>query len=596
MRDLVEDRLELPGGAEGAGDFQARLRPLQAELRLLQQQGALEPARHVVGGGRREPDRLRGERSAVGGVVQHQDSEDLPVRNQRYSQERPQPEGGDPIRMDQVRFPTLILTPGVEPAGVLFGPVRGLSHHTGDGREEVHLKIDAMRSFPLAAALAMVLASMAGMAGCSESGESREASAAPANTAKAERQDLEIRADAAGQIEPIRMVEVKSKVSGELTRITVETGDEVRQGALLATVDPRDVRNNLAQTEADLELARARVTTTEAQRRRTEELAKAGVLSTQDLENSRLEETNARAQLVKAATNLQLAQEKMGDVTIRAPITGTIIEKSVEQGQIIASASANVSGGSTLVKMADLSLVQARALVDEVDIGRIRPGQAATVEVEAYPGHPFRGSVTKIEPQAVVEQNVTMFPVLINLPNPERLLKPGMNADVSIRISDRQGVVAVPNGAVVTMRDAPSAGAVLGLDEREVRSSLDKLRQDRADRRGDAGDVGDTGRPSEAMGDARPGVVFVKGAKGPEPKAVLFGLSDWDNTEVVKGLEPGTEVYLISVARLQQQQDQFSSRMRERAGGGMFGGGSQRGGSSGGQSGQSGGQRGGGRN
>ncbi len=458
------------------------------------------------------------------------------------------------------------------------------------------MKIDAMRSFPLAAALAMVLASMAGMAGCSESGESREASAAPANTAKAERQDLEIRADAAGQIEPIRMVEVKSKVSGELTRITVETGDEVRQGALLATVDPRDVRNNLAQTEADLELARARVTTTEAQRRRTEELAKAGVLSTQDLENSRLEETNARAQLVKAATNLQLAQEKMGDVTIRAPITGTIIEKSVEQGQIIASASANVSGGSTLVKMADLSLVQARALVDEVDIGRIRPGQAATVEVEAYPGHPFRGSVTKIEPQAVVEQNVTMFPVLINLPNPERLLKPGMNADVSIRISDRQGVVAVPNGAVVTMRDAPSAGAVLGLDEREVRSSLDKLRQDRADRRGDAGDVGDTGRPSEAMGDARPGVVFVKGAKGPEPKAVLFGLSDWDNTEVVKGLEPGTEVYLISVARLQQQQDQFSSRMRERAGGGMFGGGSQRGGSSGGQSGQSGGQRGGGRN
>lgn len=466
------------------------------------------------------------------------------------------------------------------------------------------MKIDAMRSFRLAAGLAMVLASMAGMAalaGCSESGESREAAAVPPNMAKAERQDLEIRADAAGQIEPIRMVEVKSKVSGELTRITVETGDEVRQGALLATVDPRDVRNNLSQMEADLELARARMATTEAQRRRSEELAKAGVLSTQDLENSRLEETNARAQLVKATTNLQLAQEKMGDVTIRAPITGTIIEKSVEQGQIIASASANVSGGSTLVKMADLSLVQARALVDEVDIGRIRPGQAATVEVEAYPGRPFRGSVTKIEPQAVVEQNVTMFPVLVNLPNPERLLKPGMNAEVSIRVSDRQGVVAVPNGAVVTVRDAPSAGAVLGLDEQEVRSSLDKLRQDREPRRGSrpAGGPGRADGAGDAMGDARPGVVFVRGPKGPEPKAVLFGLSDWDNTEVVRGLEPGTEVYLISVARLQQQQDQYSSRMRERAGGGIFGGSSQRGGGSGGQGGQggqSGGQRGGGRN
>jgi HlyD family secretion protein len=457
-----------------------------------------------------------------------------------------------------------------------------------ENREEVHLKIDALRSVVLAAGLAAVLA------GCS-SGEGKEAPTAPANLARVERQDLEIRAEASGQIEPIRMVEVKSKVSGELTRITVETGDEVPQGELLATVDPRDVRNSLAQMQADMELAKARLATTESQRRRAESLAGQGLLSTQDMENARLEENNASAQLVKARTNLQLAQEKMGDVTIRAPIAGTIIEKSVEQGQIIASASANVSGGSTLVKMADLSTVQARALVDEVDIGRIRPGQATTVQVEAYPGRTFRGSVTKIEPQAVVEQNVTMFPVLINLPNAERLLKPGMNAEVSIRIADRQGVTAVPNGAVVTMRDAPSAGAALGLDEQAVRSSLAKLRNDRGDRgdRGERGDRGDRGGD-----EARPGVVFVKGPKGPEPKQVLFGLSDWDNTEVVRGLEPGAEVYLISVARLQQQQQQFSNRMRERAGGGMFGGGSQRGGSGaqGSQGSQGGQPRGGGRN
>lgn len=445
------------------------------------------------------------------------------------------------------------------------------------------MKIDSMRAVLLAAGL------VGALTGCSERGESKEAMAAPPSLAKVERQDLEIRAEASGQIEPIRMVEVKSKVSGELTRITVETGDEVRQGELLATVDPRDVRNTLAQMEADLELARARVETTRSQRRRAEELAKAGVLSTQDFENARLEETNASAQLVKARTNLQLAQEKMGDVTIRAPITGTVIEKGVEQGQIIASASANVSGGTTLVKMADLATVQTRALVDEVDIGRIKAGQEASVEVEAYPGRTFRGAVTKIEPQAVVEQNVTMFPVLVNLPNPERLLKPGMNAEVSIRVADRQGVVAVPNGAVVNLRDAPSAGAVLGLEEQEVRSSLAKMRQEREARQGarPAGDHagGERGdRPGGGRGEVRPGVVFVKGAKGPEPKAVLLGLSDWDNTEVVRGLDPGAEVYLISVARLQQQQEQFSNRMRERAGGGMFGapggGGGQRGGGS----------------
>lgn len=465
------------------------------------------------------------------------------------------------------------------------------------------MKIETIRPLLLAAGLALALG------GCDGRGEGTETSTAPPDTAQVERRDLEIRAEASGLIEPVRVVEVKSKVSGELTRLTVETGDDARQGDLLATIDPRDVRNTLAQTAADLELARARVETTRTQRRRAEELSKAGVVSKQDLENARLEETNARAQLLKAETNQELASEKMGDVTIRSPISGTVIEKPVEQGQIIASASANVSGGTTILKMADLATVRARALVDEVDIGRVREGQTATVEVEAYPGRVFRGRVVKIEPQAVVEQNVTMFPVLVELANPERLLKPGMNAEIGIEVANREGVVAVPNGAVASLRDAPAAGAALGLEEGDVRTKLAELREQRQGRRGgesasqgpggppQAGQTGQRGRRqwsggsgrgqgsaggavAAGGGEVRPGVVFVKGAKGPEPKVVLLGLSDWDYTEVIRGLEPGTNVYLISVARLQQQQEQFSTRMRERAGGGMFGGGQRSGGGS----------------
>lgn len=448
-----------------------------------------------------------------------------------------------------------------------------------------------------------------GLAGCGR-GESEEIKTPDA--APVERQDLEIRAEASGQIEPLRVVEVKSRVGGELRRIGVETGNEVSRGAVIAEIDPRDVKNALDQAEADLELARARLVTAEAQRRRAVELAKAGVMSAQDLETKQLDEVNAKAQLLKAQTNLDLAREKMGDVAIRSPITGTVIEKTVEQGQIIASASGNVSGGTTLVKMADLSIVQARALVDETDIGRVRPGQPAQVTVEAYPGRTFRGSVAKIEPQAVIEQNVTMFPVLVRLENPERLLKPGMNSEVSIEIADRQDVVAVPNQAVVGMREAASAGTALGLEEDAVRAQLAKMREERrggggpsggaapaGDSRGGSprggegrrwggGGPGGPGRGGPGGGGEgavpaglRPGVVFVKTPQGPEPRMVLLGLSDWDYTEVVRGVEPGTEVYLISVARLQQQQEQFTNRMRERAGGGMFGGGQQRGGSGG---------------
>lgn len=438
------------------------------------------------------------------------------------------------------------------------------------------MKISVLRSLLLAAGLILSLA------GCNGRGETDEAQAAP-DLAAVERRDLEIRAESSGQIEPVRVVEVKSKVSGELTRITVETGDEVERGALIASVDPRDVRNAHAQAAADMELARARLETVRAQLRRADQLAGEGILSTQDLENTRLEETNARAQLLKARTNLELAREKTGDVTIRAPISGTVIEKTVEQGQIIASASGNVSGGTTLVKMADLATVRARALVDEVDIGRIQPGQNATVEVEAYPGRTFRGKVIKIEPQAVVEQNVTMFPVLVELANPERLLKPGMNAEVGIEVANRDGVVAVPNGAVASPRDAPAAGTALGLEEKEVRDRLAKLRNEGQEQRAGGGrpSRGESGGAAAAGGEVRPGVVFVKGPAGPEPRTVLLGLSDWDYTEVVRGLEPGTEVYLISVARLQQQQEQFADRARQRAGGGIFGGGSRRGGAGG---------------
>lgn len=443
--------------------------------------------------------------------------------------------------------------------------------------------------------LALALAA----AGCNGRGETQEMRSAP-DTAIVERQDLEVRAEAAGSIEPLRVVEVKSRVAGELESIVVETGDELRQGDLIANIDPRDLRNALAQAQADLELANAQLTTAAAQRRRAQSLAKAGLLSAQDLEAVQLEETNAKAQLLKARTNLDLARERMSDVDIRAPITGTVIEKTVEQGQIIASASGNVSGGTTLVKMADLATVQARALVDEVDIGRIQPGQPAVVTVETYPGRNFRGTVTKVEPQAVVEQNVTMFPVLVRLDNPQRLLKPGMNAEVAVEIAQRRNVVAVPNGAVVSMREAAAAGELLGLDETKVRAELAAMRQQRGQRGGGEGAAGGPGGPrggGERSGGgnraggppgggavaagARPGVVFVDGPNGPEMKVALLGLSDWDFTEVVRGLEPGQRVYLISVARLQQQQEQFTNRMRERAGGGMFGGGQRSGGGGG---------------
>src|SRR5690606_26881793 len=180
-------------------------------------------------------------------------------------------------------------------------------------------------------------------------------------------------------------------------------------------------------------------------RQRMEELRRTDAVTQQEYESAVQAAASARAGVVRTQTNLELARVRRNDVTIRAPIRGTIISDNGEPGQIIASATSNVSGGSTLFTMADLSEMQVRTLVDETDIGQIRAGQAARVTVEAYRGRAFRGEVHKIEPMAVVEQNVTTFPVLVRLANPEDLLRPGMHAEVSVQVASRPGAVVVPN-------------------------------------------------------------------------------------------------------------------------------------------------------
>lgn len=338
-------------------------------------------------------------------------------------------------------------------------------------------------------------------------------------SAPVERRDLRVTAEATGHVEPITSVEVKSKASGEILRIQVETGDRVPAGALLAEIDPRDVRNQYNQAVADLEVAKARVEIADANLERSRELFESQVITRQEFEAAKLEYANAQASLVKGQTNLELAEQRLGDVTIRAPSAGTIIQRSVEEGQVIASASQNISGGTTLFVMADLTGMQVRTLVDETDMGRIRAGQSANVTVEAYPGRVFAGEVQKIEPQAVVQQNVTMFPVIVRLDNEEGLLKPGMNAEVEILIAERPGVLTAPNNAIVYPQDMAPAAMVLGLDPEKLgidRSTLGALAANGPGRSGVASERigGRAGRQDRGQADERAGGRAAAGAGG----------------------------------------------------------------------------------
>lgn len=449
------------------------------------------------------------------------------------------------------------------------------------------------------------------------------------------RRNISLTVEATGAVEPIDLVEVKSKASGQIVKMPVEVGSLVRKGDLLAQIDPRDVQNQYSQALAALKAADAKVQISLAQKNRSDNLFAQAVITAPEHEAATLDYANSQAQVVKARTDVDLARQRREDATVRAPVTGTVLQQTVANGQVISSATSSASGGTTLLQMADLSRIRVRALVAESDVGNVRPGQAATVTVDAFPNRIFQGTVEKIEPQAVVQQSVTMFPVLISISNEDRLLLPGMNGEVSMLIEERRDVPAIPVDAVRSAREMPAVAALLGLKPDKVKAELQTQMEARAKERaarfaggdstggarvggrmgaggGRGGMGGDSlrarggwrrggggagaGRMGGRMGGGsaeggasgaafggggtggaagamgrRAQAVFVKTANGIEPRLVRLGLSDFDYAQVLDGLKEGEQVALLSVAEAQAQRQQTQSQIRQRMGSGVPG-------------------------
>ncbi|MGH7608171.1 MAG: efflux RND transporter periplasmic adaptor subunit, partial [Gemmatimonadales bacterium] len=395
--------------------------------------------------------------------------------------------------------------------------------------------------------------------------------------------DIVVSASAAGVIEPITLVEVKSKASGEIVDVPVDEGDAVRANQLLVRVDPRIPMNAVVQAEADSVVARAELDNADAQLERAETLHRTQAITDLEYEGAKLARATAYATLIRARRALEDAKIAYEDTEVRAPISGVILGRPVEVGTVIASASRDVSGGVVLLRMASLDTVQVRALVDETDIGMIRPGMPVTTIVAAYPNRPFRGAVLRIGAEAVVEQNVTMFPVLVLIENGAGLLRPGMNAEVEIHIGAVENALAVPNAALRAPGEFAGAAELVGLSPAAVQRQIatpetTAARPDTmslAGREGRGRGVrGTGGRRSQGAG-GRPTprlfggeyIVFVR--RGGEPRAVRVqtGLTDFAYTAVLSGLTRTDSVYILPTAGLLEQQQRREDWIRRRVGG-----------------------------
>ncbi len=410
--------------------------------------------------------------------------------------------------------------------------------------------------------------------------------------------DVSQTVDATGTVQATEVVEIKSKASGQILKMPVAIGSVVKAGDLLAQIDPLTVRNQYNQLSAALQAAQANVTITAAAKARAEMLYSREAMTAADHESAVLGAANAAAAVARARADLVIAKQSLDDATVRAPSAGTIVEQDATQGMVITSGASAANGGTTLFKTADLSRIQMQALVGETDVGNLAPGMSASVTVDAFPNHTFPGHIIKIEPQAVVQQSVTMFPVLIAIENVNGELLPGMNGEVIINIASRTQVVAVPLDAVRSVRELPAIAVTLGLDADSLRAQVQRQQAaqpaarvavagdstvarrrgaggargaGRGASRGAGGAGGAGGATGARSGGGNAQVVMVQTPGGLEVRLVRLGISDFDYAEVLSGVKAGESVALLSVAEQSAKRTSQQAAMAKRMGSGLPG-------------------------
>jgi len=293
-------------------------------------------------------------------------------------------------------------------------------------------------------------------------------------TARVERGDVIQTVRATGVVQPIQLVQVGTQVNGPVQKLYVDYNSRVKEGDLVAQIDPTVYEARLAQDEANLsqsqanvEQTRVRLTQAEKELERARKLADRDMLSRAELDAATANRDALAAQLTlskaaveQANASLRLSRANLAYTTIRSPISGVVISRNVSEGQtVVASMSAQV-----LFQIAsDLSRIQIEASIPEADIGKIKAGQHVSFTVDAF-DMPFTGRVSLVRMAATTVQNVVTYPVVIEAANPDGRLFPGMTATIVCETAHRADVLRVPNAALrfrpesETRNDASSRG------------------------------------------------------------------------------------------------------------------------------------------
>jgi HlyD family secretion protein len=322
---------------------------------------------------------------------------------------------------------------------------------------------------------------------------------------------------ATGTIEAVTSVTVGTQVSGIVNKLYVDYNSQVKKGQVIAELDKTNLLSELNTAKANLASAQSSLNYQAANMERYKTLYKKGLVSADEYENALLTYRQAKEQVASSRENVQRAQTNLGYATITSPIDGTVISKSVEEGQTVA-ASFNTPELFTIAK--DLTNMQVVANVDEADIGGVKEGDRVTFTVDAYPDDTFEGTVKQVRLEATTTNNVVTYEVVISAPNADLKLKPGLTANVTIYTQERSGVLAVANKA---LRFTPTKETV-GKDMKIV----------------------------DCKGKNK---VWTLNGNTLTAHPVTIGQSDGINTEITKGLKQGDKIVTEIVVNVPEEED-----------------------------------------
>jgi HlyD family secretion protein len=278
-------------------------------------------------------------------------------------------------------------------------------------------------------------------------------------TAPVTRGDVVETVEATGTLQAVTTVQVGTQVSGTIQSLHADFNSQVRKGQVIARLDPSLLQAQVDQAEAtivrlqaDVERSQVALADAEVKLKRAHQLLAAQLIPAIDVENAQATVSqaqasvkSAQAQVTQAMASLNQNRVNLSHSIITAPVDGIVISRNVDVGQTVA---ARRSAPTLFVLAKDLTEMQVNASIDEADIGRIKSGESVTFRVDAYPRDEFHGTVSQVRLDPTVVQNVVSYVTVIDVPNKEMKLKPGMTANVTIEIERADNVLRVPNAAL----------------------------------------------------------------------------------------------------------------------------------------------------